>query len=212
MRVLACAIAVLLGNGSMAGDAQTNLGQRLNPDAAEWKQLEEEFARQPDTIAAFEERRFFSFRKEPVVLSGAVRVSRARGLSLHYLDPEQRTIVIDDRGMLLRDAAGQDSPPPDPRAGAANEALRQVLRFDFAALEKDFEVYGRHDGAKWTVALVPRTRATRRLIGEIFVSGEGAAVQRIELRRTAKQRIEITMTGVRAVEFTPEDIRRYFRR
>src|SRR6185436_10874432 len=98
--------------------------RQLVPDAPEWRELGERFARRTDTTADFEERRFFPFRKEPTVLKGEVRVSPARGLSLHYTAPEERTMIIDERGMVLREGSGRESPPPDPRANAANDAMR----------------------------------------------------------------------------------------
>ena len=201
-----------------------NFGRAVEPDplvnaehllpvgAAAWGDLRDAFAHQPDTTAGFAERRFFPFKKEPVALAGEVRVSSALGLSLHYTAPEERIVILDLQGMLIRGSTGQKVPPADPRASAANDALLHILRFDFGALEKDFELYGRRDGPVWTLALVPRTEALRRSIGRITVSGEVAAVQRIELRRSPRQSIEILMTPAHlAGAFTAEELQRYFR-
>jgi hypothetical protein len=181
------------------------------PSAPEWSALTEKLAQQPGTVARFEERRFFPYRKEPLILRGQVRVSHRHGLSLQYLHPEPRTVIIDDQGMLLRGAEGHDAPPPDPRANAANAALRQILRLDFAALEKDFEVQKTMTGERWSVELAPRTPSVRRTIGSIAVSGRGTEVLWIELSRSAKQRIEIALSDVRASEFSADDVKRYFR-
>lgn len=182
----------------------------LAPDAPEWRPWAEEIARQPDLVAEFVERRHFPFRKEPVVLAGEVRVSRARGLSLHYTAPERRIVILDSQGVLVRDAAGQ-SAPPDPRAAAANAALLHILRFDLAALAREFELYGRREQEAWSLALVPRVAALRRAIGNIHVGGAGPAVRTIELRRSAKQHIDIEISASRAATFSPEEIQRYFR-
>jgi hypothetical protein len=185
---------------------------RLAVDAPDWRDLAEKFSRQPDITADFEERRVFPFRKEPVVLEGEVRVSRNHGLSLHYTAPEERTMILDDRGMLLRDAAGAKAPPPDPRATAANEALLLVLRFDFAGLEKKFDLYGRREGDVWSLGLVARDATVRKAIGDIHVGGEGATVRRIELRRSAKQHIDIVIAAPRGTTaFSEEEVKRYFR-
>lgn len=184
----------------------------LAPDAPEWRELAGQFAQRTDRVADFEEQRFFPIRKAPVVLKGEVRVSPQRGLSLHYAAPEERIIIIDERGMLLREPGGRDSPPPDPRAELANEALRHILRLDFAALAPNFELFGRRERIAWSLALVPRTATVKRAIGDIFVQGEGDVVRRIELRRSAKQHIDIVMAQPRpAAEFTPEELKRYFR-
>jgi glycosyltransferase involved in cell wall biosynthesis len=186
--------------------------QRLAPADPAWSDLIETFVRQPDTVADFTERRQFPFKKEPVELQGEVRVSAARGLSLHYTLPEQRTVILDAQGMLIRTAAGDKTPPADPRATAANEALRHILRFEFAALEPDFELYGRREGAGWTIALVPRTATLRGSIGRITVTGEAAAIRRIELRHSAKQVIEIFIAPPRPSRaFTAEELKAYFR-
>ena len=208
--VLLCALHVSARAGE--ADPLVRAEYRLAPGAPAWSDLAGTFAHNPDTAADFTERRFFPFKKEPVELKGEVRVSTARGLSLHYTAPEERTVILDARGVLIRGAAGEKAPPADPRASAANEALLHVLRFDFAALEKDFELYGRRDGAEWTLALVSRTEALRRSVGRITVAGDAATVRHIEIRRTAKQAIEIRIAAPRPpAPFTAEELARFFR-
>jgi glycosyltransferase involved in cell wall biosynthesis len=193
-------------------DPLVNAEHRLAADAPAWNDLVEGFAKQPDTTADFTERRRFPFKKEPVELQGVVRVSATRGLSLEYIDPEKRTVILDARGMLIRAPAGEKVPPADPRATAANDALRRILRFEFAALEKDFELYGRRDGPDWTLALVPRTKDLQRSIGRITVAGQATAIRRIELRRSARQVIEILIAAPRPpAAFTAEELKTYFR-
>lgn len=194
--------------------AWPSFGAAATPPAiqpADWHVLAEQIAEQGDTTAEFQERRFFSFRKEPVVLRGEVRISATLGLSLRYTAPEERTVIIDSHGMLLRDRTGKGTAPPDPRAKAANDALRHALRLDVAALGKDFEISGEREEARWTLRLLPREAATRRAIGEIHLQGTGAIVHRIALRRSEKQQIEIAMENVRRSTFTAEEIKRYFR-
>ena len=166
--------------------------------ATEWSGLVETFAHKADTLADFTERRYFPFKKDAVELKGEVRVSGVRGLSLHYTAPEDRTVILDEKGILIR--------------VSANEALLHVLRFDFAALEKDFELYGQRDGEAWTLALVPRTAALRRSVGRITVSGDSTAISRIEIRRSAKQAILISMEPPKpAAAFTDEELKKFFR-
>jgi hypothetical protein len=183
---------------------------RLAPEAADWRGLAEAFARQPELTADFVERRHFPFRSEAVVLKGEVRLSRAHGLSLRYTAPEERIVILDQEGVLMRETSGQKA-PPDPRAAMANAALFHILRFDFAALEKEFELYGRKVGDEWSIALVPRAEAMRKAIGNIYVAGEKAEVRSIELRRSVKQHIDIEISAARPTDFTPEDRKRYFR-
>jgi hypothetical protein len=184
---------------------------RVDPAAPAWRELADQFANKDDLVANFEERRVFPFRNEAVVLQGEVRVSATRGLSLHYQGSPARIIVIDSAGMLVRNADGQKGPPLDPRANAANEVMRSILRLDFATLASGYEMFGAHHGENWSLRLVPRDAGTRRAIGEIFVEGTGTFVRRIELRRSARQHITIAMSDPRAVTFSEDEVKRYFR-
>ena len=202
----------VLGGRADVPDPLVNPAHRLDPAAAEWNGLIQTFAHQPDITADFSERRFFPFKKAAVELQGEVRVSTVRGLSLHYTAPEDRIVILDAEGVLIRAPAGEKAPPADPRATAANEALLHILRFDFVALEKDFELYGQRDGEAWTLALVPRTEALRRSVGHIAVAGGSAAISRIEIRRSAKQAIQIFIEPPKATaSFTTEELKQFFR-
>ena len=189
-----------------------NPAHRLAPGAPAWNDLVAAAAQQADATADFTERRYFPFKKEPVELAGEVRVSATRGLSLHYATPEERTVILDAQGMLIRGPADEKALPADPRVRAANEALLHILRFDFAALEKDFEIYGARTGAAWTLVIVARSEEIRRSVGSITVAGEAAVVRRIELRQSAKQYVEILNAPPRPpAEFSAEELKRYFR-
>jgi glycosyltransferase involved in cell wall biosynthesis len=215
-RAAAASLALLLLCFSLARAAETdplvNAAHQIAADAPAWSELAAGFARNPDVTADFSERRFFPFKKEPVELKGEVRVSASRGLSLHYTAPEDRTVILDEKGVLIRAPAGEKAPPSDPRAAAANEALMHLLRFDFAALEKDFELYGQREAAAWTLVLVPRTDQLRRTVGRITAAGEAATIRHIEIRRTPKQAIEITIEAPKPlVAFTADELKRFFR-
>jgi glycosyltransferase involved in cell wall biosynthesis len=210
------ALAVFLIGTTLAraseSDPLVNPAHLLAANAPGWADLIAAFAQNPDTTADFTERRFFPFKKEPVELKGEVRVSATRGLSLHYTAPDERTVILDGQGMLIREATAEKAPPADPRARAANDALLHILRFDFAALEKDFELYGQRTGGVWTLVLVARTEAIRRGIGLITVAGEETVVRRIELRHSAKQYVEILNAPPGpAAAFTADELKRFFR-
>lgn len=193
-------------------DRLINPEHRIEPTALTWSMLALAFSRQPDTAADFVERRQFPFKSQPVELRGEVRVSAERGLSLHYLKPEVRTVILDEQGVLIRVPAGQKAVPPDPRAVAANEALLQILRLDLPTLERDFEIYGERDEAAWTLVLVPRTATLKQSVGRITVTGEAVTIRRIEIRRSAKQAIEILIQPPRPQRaFTAAELKTFFR-
>lgn len=194
-------------------DPLVNPAHRLEVGNPAWSDLLAKIENRPDGSASFEERRFFPFKKTPTLLKGEVRVSRTRGLSLHYVEPDDRTVIIDERGLLQREHRGESTPPADPRATAANTAMLHLLRFDLRALTETFEIYGERKDSAWTLALIPRADALRRTLGQITVAGENVTVRRIELRRSATQRVEILVAPPRspAVPFTTDELRLYFR-
>ncbi len=198
--------------GAAEAVSLVNPGHRIPAGAAGWNDLIEVFAHKPDTTAEFSEQRFFAFKKEPVSLRGEVRVSATHGLSLHYTAPDERTVIIDRGGLLLRESTGDKTPPSDPRARSVNEALLNILRFDFTALEKSFEIYGQREGDDWTLALVPRSDDVRHMLGQLSVAGRAGTVQHIAIRHSAKQHVDISIDSPRAATaFTNEEVKRFFR-
>jgi hypothetical protein len=197
------------------GDDAATLATPANRIAADdpaWTELSRVRRGQAAVTADFTEERRFAFRRAPTLLHGEARVSSDRGLSLHYSEPEDQTVIVDANGSLVRSASGDLALPSDPRASAANFALLHLLRLDLPPLATAFELYGRHTGRGWTIVLVPREPDLRRTLGQITVEGEGPEVRRIELRRSATQRVEIHVEPPRSsAAFTPEELRRYFR-
>lgn len=193
-------------------DSLVTPAHQLNASDPAWKDIASGLQAEKSVTATFTENRWFPFRKVPTVLRGESRVSAEHGLSLHYTDPQEQIVIIDDQGMLTRTASHDTTPPDDPRAGAANSALLHVLRFDLAALAKTFDLYGARTDASWQLALVPKDESLRRTLGRISIEGEGAAVRRIELRRSPVQRIEILIAPPQSTAaFSDADLHRFFR-
>lgn len=196
------------------GSSIVQPGHRLSldpPDPA-WRDLLTDIKRRTTVEAPFEERRWFPFRKKPVTLQGEVRIDATHGLSLHYEQPQEHIVIIDEAGLLVRQNGRDTTPPADPRARAANNAMLHVLRFDFAALAGTFELYGRRAGQVWDMVLVPRAPELIHTLGDIRVDGDGDRVRRIELRRSATERVEILVGDPRPpAPFSAEDMHRFFR-
>ncbi len=217
--VIAVALLALLlpGRTARAEDAgaaliQPGLRLSVNPPDPGWQDLFQVLRRRATVEAPFQEQRWFPFRKRPVVLTGVVRIDATHGLSLHYERPQERTVIIDEHGMLVREKGRDTVPPADPRASLADSALLHVLRFDFAALAGDFELYGRRTGPEWSMALVPRAHHLRRTLGAILVAGQDDRVTRIQLRRSATERVDILVGDPRPeAPFSAADLHRYFR-
>ena len=196
-------------------DGLVSAETRLNDPANDpvWRELFARLAPNKTRQSSFEERRYFPFRKAPVVLQGEIRIVPELGLSLRYLRPEPRIMIVDGKGLMFRDDEGRErAAPSDSRAQAATSALVHVLRFDFEALKKEFDVHGRRNGAQWTLAFVPRDPTFANLLGMLTVNGEENALRKIEMVKSPTQRIEITIKETQEdVLFTADTIRRFFR-
>ena len=186
----------------------------VNPTRAPaWQELFGRLAARKTRQSRFEESRYFPFRKTPVVLKGEIRIAPSRGLSLRYLEPEHRVLIVDSQGLLMRDEDGTErAAPSEGRAQAITAALVSVLSFDLPTLEKAFDVHGRREGAAWTLAFVPRAPALADLIGVLAVSGRDGRLDRIQLVKTATQRIDIRVSDAHEDVIFPADVlQRFFR-
>ena len=218
MRLLvlyAFTVAVLAAQTVPTLDGLVSPATRLEKPANDpgWSELFTQLAPNKTRHSKFEERRYFPFRKAPTVLQGEIRIVPERGLSLRYLEPEPRILIVDKNGLLMRDESGQErAAPADSRAQAATSALVHVLRFDFEALQKEFDVHGRRDGSKWELAFVPRDASFANMLGVLKVGGEGNALRMIEMIKSPTQRIEIRIKETQEdVLFTADTLRRFFR-
>jgi outer membrane lipoprotein-sorting protein len=178
-----------------------------------WRDLFAQLAPQKTRHSKFEERRIFPFRNTPIVLKGEIRISPERGLSLSYLGDKPQVMIMDQKGVLMRDDRGRErAAPSDSRADAATSALFQILRFDLPGLAKSFVIHGRRDGEAWTLGFEPRDATLAGMIGSVIVQGENGRVDRISMVKSEKQRIEISISETRDdVTFTPEELKRFFR-
>jgi hypothetical protein len=178
-----------------------------------WAPLVEALASKGAIRASFTERRYFSIRKEPTVLTGVIRLSPDLGLSLAYAAPDRLTLIVDPVGILVRDEKGGDRRvPAGSRESGALAFLLPVMRFDIAALAPHFDILASGDPEDWSFAFTPRDNSLARALGTIVVHGKASEVTRIEFRKSSTQRIEIEVGETAAgVAFTPDEARRFFR-
>lgn len=180
---------------------------------AEWLPLFSELGARRAVSSEFTEHRWFPFKKIPVVLKGVMRLSPDLGMSLGYVEPEKRIIVIDSRGLLLRDADGrQREIPVDPNSPAATTALLPILNFDWQKLDQAFQVFAAREGSDWRLDFVPRDAQLANTLGRITALGTGNMMRQLEFRRSAMQRVEIFIGETRqGVEFTADEKKAFFR-
>jgi hypothetical protein len=210
--LLAALVLLALVTNARCADAP---GVLLSPGAGEgeWKPLIDALAAKGTVVAPFEERRHFIFRHDPLVLKGTIRISRERGLSLQYVDPEPSIMIADSTGLLLRDRDGHSRElSSGSRQSGAIAALLPIMQFDLVALYPRFEIHARRTGEEWTFEFTPRDPDVARSLGEITVGGTGTDVHHLEFRHSASQRVEILVGETRSGEpFTPADLKQFFR-
>lgn len=179
----------------------------------QWRDLFAELSKPRARVSQFEERRHFPFRDKPVVLTGEIRLLPGHGLSIHYVEPKPQTLIVDAKGVLMRDDRGrQRTAPADNRAQAATSALFQILQFDVAGLQNTFEIRGRRDESTWSLAFTPKQSSLAETIGSVRVQGHDLQLDRIELDRADHQRIEILLRQTLNDVIFPDDvIKRFFR-
>lgn len=177
---------------------------------APWDALLKTLQQKGNIAATFTENRYLPLKKIPVVLTGEIRLSREHGLSLQYLTPEERMMVVDAQGVLFRNAAGRSRElASDPRASSATTALLHVMRFDLSELSKQFSTYAAGTKELWHFGFEPKDETLAKTLTRLVVTGEGDQVRRIVMR---KGTVEILIKEAREnVTFTPEELRRYFR-
>lgn len=205
------AALLILSSAALRADVGVALTPQLA--AGEWKPLLTALAAKGALRASFTELRFFPFRRDPTVLSGTLRISPDRGLSLQYEKPEASVLVADSSGILLRDSAGSSSPmPADSRQAGAISSLLPIMRFDLASLFPRFDIRAERTGDDWRFEFSPRDPATASALGKITVVGTKEDVRHLEFKHSERQRIEIEVEGTRSgVVFTPAELRDFFR-
>jgi hypothetical protein len=187
----------------------------LTPELAkgDWAPLLNALAAKGPVQASFTERRFFPFRHDPTVLSGVLRVSPERGLSLQYIEPAASVLIADGSGILVRDEPGHDRPmPADSRQAGAIASLLPIMRFDLAALFPRFDIRAQRLGPDWRFEFSAKDPVAAEALGLITVVGTGQDVRHLEFKRSERQRIEIDVEGTRAgTAFTAGELREFFR-
>jgi hypothetical protein len=189
-------------------------GVLLAPGAeeAQWRPLIDALAAKGAVQAPFTERRFFPFRREPMVLKGVLRISPDRGLSLQYTDPEASVLIADPSGLFLRTSDGRTRElPSGSRETGAIASLLPIMRFDLAALYPRFAIRARRTGPDWVFEFTPHDSDVAGSLGTISVGGTGSDVRHLEFKRSSSQRIEIEVGETRTgVLFSPDEVKRFF--
>lgn len=202
MRTVSCSffllIALLFSAGPTAAErSEAQDWTRLETDSlpAEWRELHQRLTAPAWVIADFVERREFSFRRQPVELTGTVWFGREEGLTLAYRSPRREIVRVDARGVrVIREDGSSSRRRPPGRGGDIPSALLALFRFDFAELERKFEILGRQEGRQWFLRLEP-LEENNGALQRVDLTGTGEELTRIAIEQTNSQRIELTLSN-----------------
>ena len=184
----------------------------IDQPPADWKSLFDELSHRTTVSALFTENRYLPFKKIPVVFEGEMRYSRERGLGLHYLQPDNRILIVDTQGVLARDAKGRSHNLSDARAQATVGPLLDVMSFNLSELAKNFDLYGVRTGNTWRLAFEPRTAELANSLSRLVISGHETALSKIEMRKSSLLSVEILVHDAKENgPFTPDEIAKFFR-
>ncbi len=169
--------------------------------------------------ATFAETRVQPFRREPQRLVGEMRFDPQLGLSLHYREPVEQILIVDETGVLMRDDRGRERAAPAKSAAASGtRPLLQVLRFDLSALRETFALQWDSPAADaaaeaWQLTLIPRPEFADALnFTRLIVTGEADRVLALQWIHDARRRVEIIITDSESqVTFSAAERDAYFR-
>lgn len=192
--LFAIEVTVSAAESASAGDGWVRLRSEELP--SEWAEFYEKIRSRPWVEADFVERRYFSFRRGPVPLTGTVWFGREEGLTLAYRMPRVETMRIDEDGIrLLRENKADRSPRIPEEGRRIPDILLALFRFDLDRIEENFEVRGRREGDTWSLRLIPHD-PDGAPIQQVEIGGTGSDVKRIEIEQERSRRIELELSNV----------------
>ncbi len=136
-------------------------------------------------MLTFEETRYSSFLKQPLVTSGELRFTPPATLERRIVSPFSARYIIED-DQLTVEQPGAASPRKIPLASQPLLAnligtIRALLRGDLASLARLYrtELSGTRD--RWTLVLLPSDPSMVEFIASVQVTGRGGALTEMEV-------------------------------
>ena len=123
----------------------------------------------------FRQTKTVSALSKPLVSSGTMTFAKHQGLIWKTVEPYPSETVVTPRGIVRRDAAGTRVVMRASEHRAAEHFAKTFLSLfsgDLDAVREGFELSAEaHAADRWTLRLVPRRDALRRVITEIALAG-----------------------------------------
>jgi hypothetical protein len=166
-------------------------------------------------VIPFVENRRLGIFKKPVELSGTMRYSRKAGLSIAWEQPKPRVLIIDDIGLIERQADGRErriAANDRPELAVLSDIYLNLLRGKPAGLFNVCEVYFMGNANAWQIGLIPKDESLRRHAGRVLIGGGGREIAQISnlLENGDRRTLRLSKTEIDA-KFNSSVIQSFFR-
>ena len=154
-----------------------------------------ELAQRRHGHAAFVERQYLAILERPLESSGELFYDAPGRIEKRTLLPKPSSLMLDGgtvsirRGSRTYAASLRDY----PQLASLMGSIRATLAGDRAALEQSYALSFAADGIGWTLTLVPRDLAVAAVVARMRISGTGATVLEVEVRRADGDRSVMTI-------------------
>lgn len=136
--------------------------------------------------ATFTEMRHSSLLDRPVESSGRLSFQAPDRFVRETLKPRSESLAVVGNEVTMRQGSRSRTVQLDsvPEAAVIVEAVRGTLTGNRDAIERHFEAQVSGSPARWTLLLAPREPGLRKLVTQIAVTGQQAALREITISMT----------------------------
>lgn len=142
----------------------------------------------------------------PLASNGEFVFARDLGVWWHTRQPFNSVIVLTEAGMSQSDEgapATRVSADEQPAVRLIASIFSSLFSLDVKRLEKEFELHGVNEGARWTIGLKPRAGTVSGAIGQIIVAGSDD-VEQVVLGDAQGDRTVIDLSDIRYSGAAPD--------
>jgi len=208
MRKAFIAIALLaLGRTGGAADAELFAQPKTADQLVQTllAQPAKEIARTQVLRGRFLHRKHLAEIPAPLEATGEFVFVRERGLYWHTLKPFDSVFVLTPTAMLQKDEGGKElkmDAATQPAVRAAAEIFMALFAVDLKALDKDFHLFGKPDGAGWLLGLRPKNKAMNAVFTQAIIGG-ASQVKQVELQDAHGDRTVIQLLDTQLLTRAP---------
>ena len=136
--------------------------------------------------ATFTEIRHSSLLDRPVESSGRLTFQSPDRFVRETLKPRSESLAVVGNEVTMRQGSRSRTVQLDsvPEAAVIVEAVRGTLTGNQGAIERHFEAQVSGSPARWSLLLAPREPGLRKLVTQIAVTGQQAALREITISMT----------------------------